>query len=1190
MTNVLQPPDENILANTRQIPRIGKEGATPRNTVPTLPEEEQAPPSPPVEASPAPSNSPPVLPEETEELVGATPPIVEGKPLQGGEQEGIPEGQQPLSSRPLPQSQQQVKHPEGLSDKDLLSNNGGLGQLGSRPESRFTWSPIETPMPNVAGLAAMQEATSTYNQGVANYNQNMQNTSAQNIIRTYQLLNPQPIVHAGVQEIDTIKLRDELNTNRENSLRVVRENRLGLQDAREDGTGGEVSTGTSATENAIAGNGLRSNTGKNKQDREDPNREQTGTQGGLLGWIRRGVDAAHDAVSWIGEGLSLDPSAGIGGKERRERITRQNEKLKERGATERGYESPEKDPYNISRVAPIQGSKQSKQFFSPADGKYGDFGDHPVVSPPLYVMNAAQGVVMGGILEVTDRIGLTKKPSHDQRNRVVQSLQGVDNSFSANRSDYAPLSTQQPENAPKWKKRAAFAGGVALDIITGGIADAGVEATVRTGTRVVTRTTTKRTAQELAEEAAEKTSREAAQRTGKEATEQGSKDTGGRIPNKPATHKDPIIPHRGENTRVSDPTVKVKPNEVQVRSPHRMPETRRTSNSNGWLNTTIKVKPIDPKTIQNPLEVTPIKLQDLPSGNRLSDRIDAKSLNNKPLTDADLTLIRRSNKDISAVARHTINPETGKPILNSYRTLSDAEIAHLNDKYGNLFDRYGKPIPDLDNSNLLDTPDGLHEIIKNTDELKEVKLESLSIKQIEALHNQLDEISKKLTRSIEKGEGDITSVIKQYEDLSSKLIKATSQNQVGLYDMYVRRGDLPKSTSVLSREGQIIGDELVQTDLALQVQRPVLDQLIDEVDKTKFHLDNTEVELNGLRTVGRGDIYNALTTKEVMGAEVPELRINEYTPKLLPSLDELPSRPAGVHKVLDDNPLWLHGSDSPIGIRERDILNGATPSEHGLAIYLTKDQDVADQAASALAQSNRPPRPDSQPTVPYRVTVTTDKLIAPLDLNAKPSATIKKIFNDAANSVGLPSKYADKVTTNSKLWDDFKIQYHEQIGQVPESVNREFQQKVLIGLQKAGYDSGHYVDASGKVHLVVYQPHKLGVNGSPITLDTPSINKQAEARAWLDEYTFKSNPSEVTHVNSVRSRMQHQTQSLHVQAEALATERAKQLELIENKIKLQDQLEKLSYENTEKMLRADVEAAPPLDVQKTLRDNNNPCL
>lgn len=1207
MTDILNPPKEDVLAQGRKIPSIGS--ATSESMTP-------------------PQGQPMPIPANPEQMQP------QGNPM------------------PMPATSEQGQPMEEEYGQNVFTPE-------MNPQN-IRYSPIETPLPSFNGIDALQEASSTPMQVQAQVEQTQAQLSPDNIREVMGMIRPQPIEWSGKFESDSQEVRDRLVQLQYENRKLIEQNDLGLQNAQFSNTG-ERSYGVSAVDNGVAARGMLSGIGKDLQDTDDPSRENN-TSNRILGWLDRAGRTAGSVLAktfgYIGGGLALDVGGAV--QKKPEALARNAEILEGMDANKMG----------LANLAPVA-NEQGKYHINPTKGQWGDYGDHPVLSPILYAANLPQAVLNGLIYDAADLIHGDKGKSDKERSRTLQALQGRDYGASNRWSEDKYLSLQEPENFvsgklardddkykqnpmadywdfPEWFEKTPVGKvipgnektnhllfqtlpALAAEVVTGGLSDWGVSSLVSTA----------RNARKVAKVA------------------DAVQETSGAIVK---VESESVVPFY-ETTRVTT-TVRTRPAAA--------------------LEPTGRV----------------MSQRALPPGERISSRISRNNI----LSEGDLTLNVRSNNELSVLARNTINPVSGKPISKTDRVLSDLEVARLQQQYGNLFDRYGKEIPDIEGSKYIERADGtVGEIVHNplTIDVPTISNYGDTAKVIQ----EVDDLGGQLRYALETGQSNTDSIVARIIKADEKMQRAIANTpEEQLYQAYTNK--LPNSLITDDQAGVQVGNELIKHQHMLDAQRPVLDQLTEEVDNLKVRVNETMDELNTLPDYKRANIEDSLNTKEMFNpGSVPEVRVQPYNPKLIPPIEELPIRARGLDNTLDETPLWLHGSASSVGIRERDILNGATPSEFGLGTYLTTSQDVADQAAYALRQSNRPPRPDSVEGAPYRTTVDTTRLTKVLNLNDAPGVDVQNIFAKARKSVGLDG-FDNTSKRVADMWNQFDVDYANKFnGKVSESVKREFQQKVLLNLQQFGYDGGIFYKNYKKLEesintpqqvtnrlaaavekfrgqyedyvpihelrkelgdvsreefdkavmklskdeavemstmatptsytpdqlaagipqpvggsmfffvpqeglskylnttnvgkkstqdlndaiLVNYQPHKLGVVGSNTPLDTPGITKQLEARKWLDQKTFETLPNDVTRSYHLQSKLQFESKVLQDTSEVLVKEQFKQGEIMENLSKLETELEGITYRQKENLLRTEPEM-PKLDVQKQIRENDTPCI
>lgn len=1113
MGDVLNPPDKNKLADSRKLMRPGQSGSD--------------------------------------------------KPS-GSKLGGLTESMQPQqapSSKPLPLQTSQGASDVPISDEQPVASEAPQQQSPDIPLDLIPqYSPTETPLPDYAGVDVLQEATSQYSKVKNQVEQQQLNYTPENITKLFQTIKPKHINFAGGYEVDISKVRQAQDDLVQQNKFRVDQNRIGINNNKFNNPGEREFT-VSAIDNALVAAGFGSQIGKDAQSQGGKNQTHDNilnfAEGaGKFIWnaLQWGYNASTEALAYY-DPTRLLPGLREAGDDRIQSA---------RKAKDKNFEDLISLPgsWGLENVQPT--SLQPKEEYGGKvvqnvwTGAYGDYGDHPLLSPALYLLNVPQQLLMGTIYDAADLI--SGRQGKERLRSIDALVEGRDWGLSNRWSNEKYLSLQEPEgyksgvlaqddpnyknnplaqywDFPEWFETTvigkltpgdAKANHIVTqtipamlgEFITGGIADWGSASLVRGVQNVIKRKGTQAVVEQLPDLA---------------------RITPDVVPNDASKYiTERVVKIESEY----DSILKKEPIQVEI-----------------------KTKPITPETVVTVSNTDSIlKQTELPSGKRITTRITETP--KEVLSNNNLSPVLRSNEELSLLARNTVDPDTGKPFLTSDRVLSDLEIAELNKKYGNIFDRYGDNVPDITNGGLLDVDGKLLEIKPRdlTDDLENVVGNPSSLSK---LQDDLDDISSAFQRAVETGSDEIDVLAKKLQTVYNKYIKKLGNESTETMYMTEMR-NLPETLVTQSDEGMFIGTDVIKAERTLEAQRPVIEQITNELNTITNKLDDTVKELDALpKQYQRGSIFEEMVTRENYTDEIiPELGIKEYQPKMIIPWEQLPSRAEGISTVLDNHRLWLHGSASEVGIREVDILSGGTPSEFGLGVYLSRNQDVADQAASAMPQMNRPPRPDVDDGVPYRITVDTSKLTKPLLLDKFPDGKVMDVFEAAYKSaVGnndLPkSKIIYEQIPTSEVWDLAEEVYFQRTGsKMPELQKRNFQQKVLLGLQNLDYDSGLF---NGKYEqtLVVYQPHKLSPVGEIVPIETPSITKQLEARKWLDDNSFRNSPTDQGQVRALQSQVEFESKVKQNLSEILAEELDKQGKTFETLIKSQDDLEQTVYKETQ---------------------------
>lgn len=1002
---------------------------------------------------------------------------------------------------------------------------------------------------------------------------------------------------------------------------IVRQNRGGLQDFSVTPGGGERIFKTSAIDNALAGTGLTSIMGTNLQDRLDPKREQN-TATGLLGWLQQvgeysrslidqdrrnriggaGFDQipglAQGVLGWIVSNPAFHPlpiDKTPEGQKRREAWEQEGwQKWRESGGL---------DQLTNNTVAETPtGQLTLEQYgtvFDPSRGYYGDAGKNPLLSPLIYLLNLPENILMGLVYDTADALGGDKSKSWDNRTRTLGALAGRDWGVSNRWSEERYIALQEPAGQvagnrtgnPYWDLPENIAktfgqsesGGfsknlhIALqtipamvgEVITGGVADLGVGGLLKLPSKVGDVTNLRRQLDDL-EATIPNLNVPGVRQGGDEAVPYTSVVSGNSIE----------VPTPNVDLTTGNPVV------VRVNTKPILEETPPDNAAVPALPDLNTPEPGLPKIEVGDGQI--VKVKDIPSGRRVSDTVvegvttpkvevppSAENLVRRPLSDVEGTELARR--------QGIVEPEFK-------RTLSEGELAELARQQGRLFDGQTTMHPDYPRASYVTLEDGtVREIVLNNTSKTLIKEGLPTVDVLVNLRRELDDLSKQY--NVSPGEGKLEKLLELYRKRNETLLSHAAEPAESAYTTRLLENELPSTQESFSTTAKLVGNDVVNAERALTSQRVVIEQLIQEVDEIKVVRNQLEDTAPTIKPVGRQNVEEALGTFEVYsGQDVPEMgfKVSEadqyadlagtgFNPaKATNSMDDwligkLP--PTEFTKQNSEMTLWYHGTSSSVPIPDMDILKGATPSEYGLGVYLTKNENVADQAALALPQINRPPRPESVDTVPVRYTVDTSRVTRLFDLDAPMPKDIDELFYQTTVSI-FGKNVADDAfrqsTTNVKLrqaWDSVRDSVYNVAGTpASEKQIREFQQIILEGFKERDVQAGLLKNGDNPV-LVVYNPKLLTTSNVPQKLPAPPYIKQYEARGWLDKLTRQTEPSNSNIHNAMQSNLDYAEQATREAAENLAVELNRQKEMLEEYIVKKDNLETIVRKEQKETVR-----------------------
>jgi hypothetical protein len=1202
MGDILKPNTSESLveqARRRRIPTIGNAGypsPEPALPVPTAPVVEQQQPT-----------APPV-PEE------AAAPVVEqpvSPSLQEQPEPSVPQ-EQPVSPS-LQEAPPTLQEQQALPS--VFPSDGG-----------FQVEEPRQPDANFGDILTAPTLEPIYQQSA----ETQRRAQPEEMVEALQSIQVPQVQFANVPVTSRNTITSRVEALRKANEHIVRQNRGGLQDFSVTPGGGERIFKTSAIDNALAGTGLTSIMGTNLQDRLDPKREQN-TATGLLGWLQQvgeysrslidqdrrnriggaGFDQipglAQGVLGWIVSNPAFHPlpiDKTPEGQKRREAWEQEGwQKWRESGGL---------DQLTNNTVAETPtGQLTLEQYgtvFDPSRGYYGDAGKNPLLSPLIYLLNLPENILMGLVYDTADALGGDKSKSWDNRTRTLGALAGRDWGVSNRWSEERYIALQEPAGQvagnrtgnPYWDlpeniaktfgqpESGAFSKNIHIalqtipamvgEVITGGVADLGVGGLLKLPSKVGDVTSLGRQLDDL-EATIPNLNVPGVRQGGDEAVPHTSVVSVNSI-EVPTQNIDPAgnpVVVRVETEPVVPPKAETPPDNATAAAPA-VPDLDAPA-----------AAPELPKIEVGDGQV--VKVKDIPSGRRVSDNVvegvttpkvevppSAENLVRRPLSEVEGTELARR--------QGIIEPEFK-------RTLSEEELAELARQQGRLFDGQTTMHPDYPRASYVTLEDGTVRkiVLSRSDDTSTILIkEGLpTIDELVGTQKNLDDLLKQYAVATDADKfGIINNLIRQKEEA---LLRHAAEPAESAYTTRLLENELPSTQESLSTTAKIVGNDVVNTERALTSQRVVIEQLIQEVDEIKVVRNQLEDTAPTIKPVGRQNVEEALGTFEVYsGQDVPEMgfKVSEadqyadlagtgFNPaKATNSMDDwligkLP--PTEFTKQNSEMTLWYHGTSSSVPIPDMDILKGATPSEYGLGVYLTKNENVADQAALALPQINRPPRPESVDTVPVRYTVDTSRVTRLFDLDAPMPKDIDELFYQTTVSI-FGKNVADDAfrqsTTNVKLrqaWDSVRDSVYNVAGTpASEKQIREFQQIILEGFKERDVQAGLLKNGDNPV-LVVYNPKLLTPSNAPQKLPAPPYIKQFEARGWLDKLTRQTEPSNSNIHNAMQSNLDYAEQATREAAENLAVELNRQKEMLEEYIVKKDNLETIVRKEQKETVR-----------------------
>lgn len=290
-------------------------------------------------------------------------------------------------------------------------------------------------------------------------------------------------------------------------------------------------------------------------------------------------------------------------------------------------------------------------------------------------------------------------------------------------------------------------------------------------------------------------------------------------------------------------------------------------------------------------------------------RLTAKGNVAAPIDAPELGKVKRTNKELSALARTTLDPASNFPIWDKKRNMTSKEILQFQETHGAMFDRYGKPI----DASKLNHEGRLIEVAKprvaaaTPQETVKVKpLETNKIKSaplgdhitkpeiiddIAPRMRDIDEEMMFLSMKENPTQEDLARIeqlIKQSDDLAQ--VAEVKQATVDLVEKS------PADVAPIERGGQaekIVETELVPAHIDLVDAGMTAQKLEQELLDTKSAIQPTNDLAFELNPYGRQHIKDELMTQENFGALAPEdnpLRIH-------PERTDIATPPANSPKI-----------------------------------------------------------------------------------------------------------------------------------------------------------------------------------------------------------------------------------------------------------------------------------------------------
>jgi hypothetical protein len=210
-------------------------------------------------------------------------------------------------------------------------------------------------------------------------------------------------------------------------------------------------------------------------------------------------------------------------------------------------------------------------------------------------------------------------------------------------------------------------------------------------------------------------------------------------------------------------------------------------------------------------------------------------------------------------------------------------------------------------------------------------------------------------------------------------------------------------------------------------------------------------------------------------------------------------------------------------LKNLDVVQGGSPSEFGIGIYITNDRTAATYAATKNDTINKPPTlgvPKGEPHL-RRIFMPSKSKI--LNLNEKPNKGLRNIFSEAAylatKDERFSSTFHEGITEIGKMWNAFREGYFKLYGTpASESVVREFQQYITKSFQGQGIKIGVYKGANDITTYIAYDPKGIVDKTSALDNIQPvGYSERVVSQNKLDEITLKQLGDKVSIANYLQS-------------------------------------------------------------------------
>lgn len=509
----------------------------------------------------------------------------------------------------------------------------------------------------------------------------------------------------------------------------------------------------------------------------------------------------------------------------------------------------------------------------------------------------------------------------------------------------------------------------------------------------------------------------------------------------------------------------------------------------------------------------------------------------------DVNTVKRTNAELTWVAKHHINPDTGKPFVNPNRKtpLSTAQLDQLNREYGDLFNRYGAKVdPSLSVATHVEVePGDIRKLRRAPETIEAPSLHEEIIKKptavdYERLRSQSITDLGKVTNSAE--------FVAAKADFDRKLDRLKASMEPDELFKVEAKHNLPERLTADSD----LGAKFVELQQKSKALRSSETKLTEELQSLNEIVTRSERDYDHFRQYSRKDIGSDIATRQHYESEVPSTK-QPLLREDLPDTELLPN--------LSEDRVVFFGSNSPDDIRLSSIDEVET-NDLGLGLLGFTDSRLADSYTLRTRQLNAIPMGQGKPKV-YAVNTSKLQLLDGLEKLPK---FAKEALIDAIDTrlgkgtaetlIDINADIGDLLTTlKSSLANTSELDYRT----------------IIDALQTKLYDAGY----DGIVHRDIYSVwnpekfQKLEVKSLP----EPSLNVARLADHTIDAHLDQTFGTLTTAANKSQSFHELARSQYDDIAARLAEVQKSQVDLNREIIETEARLRKAARTNTKSKLK-----------------------